>query len=31
VRDGLIYAMLVATAFSGLQYLWRAASLLKAT
>jgi CDP-diacylglycerol--glycerol-3-phosphate 3-phosphatidyltransferase len=24
IRDGLIYAMLAATAFSGLQYLWRA-------
>ena len=29
LRTGLIYAMLVATALSGLQYLWRAASLLK--
>jgi len=29
LRDGLIYAMLLATALSGLQYLWRAASLLK--
>src|SRR5262245_15763233 len=29
VRDVLIYAMLVATALSGLQYLWRAALLLK--
>ena len=28
-RDCLIWAMLVATALSGLQYLWRAASLLK--
>jgi CDP-diacylglycerol--glycerol-3-phosphate 3-phosphatidyltransferase len=28
-RDGLIWAMLAATALSGLQYLWRAASLLK--
>lgn len=28
VRDGLIYAMLGATALSGLQYLWRAALLL---
>jgi len=27
-RDGLIYAMLAATALSGLQYLWRAAQLL---
>lgn len=30
VRDALIYAMLAATALSGLQYLWRAASMLKA-
>ena len=30
VRDGLIYAMIGATALSGLQYLWRAALLLKA-
>jgi CDP-diacylglycerol--glycerol-3-phosphate 3-phosphatidyltransferase len=29
VRDVLIWAMLVATALSGLQYLWRAAALLK--
>lgn len=29
VRDGLLWAMLAATALSGLQYLWRAASLLK--
>jgi CDP-diacylglycerol--glycerol-3-phosphate 3-phosphatidyltransferase len=29
VRDGFIWAMLAATALSGLQYLWRAASLLK--
>jgi CDP-diacylglycerol--glycerol-3-phosphate 3-phosphatidyltransferase len=29
VRDGLIYAMLAATALSGLQYLWRATLLLK--
>jgi CDP-diacylglycerol---glycerol-3-phosphate 3-phosphatidyltransferase len=29
-RDVLIYAMLVSTALSGLQYLWRAAWLLKA-
>jgi CDP-diacylglycerol--glycerol-3-phosphate 3-phosphatidyltransferase len=29
-RDVLIYAMLAATALSGLQYLWKAASLLKA-
>jgi len=28
-RDGLIYAMLGATALSGLQYLWKAASVLK--
>jgi len=28
-RDVLIYAMLLATALSGLQYLWRAALLLK--
>lgn len=28
-RDILIYAMLVATALSGLQYLWRAFALLK--
>jgi CDP-diacylglycerol--glycerol-3-phosphate 3-phosphatidyltransferase len=31
VRDGLIWAMLAATALSGLQYLWRAATLLKST
>jgi CDP-diacylglycerol--glycerol-3-phosphate 3-phosphatidyltransferase len=30
VRTGLIYAMLAATILSGLQYLWRAALLLKA-
>jgi CDP-diacylglycerol--glycerol-3-phosphate 3-phosphatidyltransferase len=30
LRDGLVYAMLVATALSGLQYLWRAALLLQA-
>ena len=30
VQVGLIYAMLVATALSGLQYLWRALVLLKA-
>jgi CDP-diacylglycerol---glycerol-3-phosphate 3-phosphatidyltransferase len=30
VRDVLIYAMLAATALSGLQYLWKAAALLKA-
>jgi CDP-diacylglycerol--glycerol-3-phosphate 3-phosphatidyltransferase len=29
VRDGLIYAMIGATALSGLQYLWRAALLLQ--
>ncbi|MBV9123766.1 MAG: CDP-diacylglycerol--glycerol-3-phosphate 3-phosphatidyltransferase [Planctomycetes bacterium] len=29
VRDGLIYAMLAATALSGLQYLWRAAWMIK--
>src|SRR5260370_2912009 len=29
VRNGLIYAMLGATALSGLQYLWRAATILK--
>jgi len=29
-RDGLIWAMLAATALSGLQYIWRAASVLKA-
>ena len=29
-RDALIYAMLAATALSGLQYLWRAFALLKA-
>jgi CDP-diacylglycerol--glycerol-3-phosphate 3-phosphatidyltransferase len=29
VRDGLIWAMLAATALSGLQYLWRAAALLR--
>jgi CDP-diacylglycerol--glycerol-3-phosphate 3-phosphatidyltransferase len=29
LRDGLVYAMLGATALSGLQYLWRAALLLK--
>ncbi len=28
-RDGLIWAMLLTTALSGLQYLWRAAMLLK--
>jgi CDP-diacylglycerol---glycerol-3-phosphate 3-phosphatidyltransferase len=30
VRDVLIYAMLAATALSGLQYLWKAAALFKA-
>ena len=30
IRDVLIYAMLAATAFSGVQYLWKAASLLRA-
>jgi phosphatidylglycerophosphate synthase len=30
VRDGLIYAMIAATALSGLQYVWRAAWLFKA-
>src|SRR5437588_4948366 len=30
IRDGLIYAMIAATAFSGLQYLWRAAVILNA-
>jgi CDP-diacylglycerol--glycerol-3-phosphate 3-phosphatidyltransferase len=29
LRDGLIYTMVAATALSGLQYLWRAALLLK--
>jgi CDP-diacylglycerol--glycerol-3-phosphate 3-phosphatidyltransferase len=29
IRDVLIWAMIAATAFSGLQYLWRAAMLLK--
>ncbi len=29
VRDVLIYAMLAATALSGLQYLWKAAALLR--
>lgn len=29
VRDGLIWAMLAATALSGLQYLWRAAALIR--
>jgi CDP-diacylglycerol--glycerol-3-phosphate 3-phosphatidyltransferase len=31
VRDVLIFAMLAATALSGLQYLWRAFALLKKT
>jgi CDP-diacylglycerol--glycerol-3-phosphate 3-phosphatidyltransferase len=31
VRDILVYAMLAATALSGLQYLWRAFALLKKT
>jgi CDP-diacylglycerol---glycerol-3-phosphate 3-phosphatidyltransferase len=30
VRDALVYAMLLATALSGLQYLWRAAAIAKA-
>jgi len=29
IRDGLIWAMLGATALSGLQYLWRAAVIMK--
>ena len=29
-RDGLIYGMLIATALSGIQYLWRALALLRA-
>jgi CDP-diacylglycerol--glycerol-3-phosphate 3-phosphatidyltransferase len=29
LRDGLVYVMVAATALSGLQYLWRAAMLLK--
>jgi CDP-diacylglycerol--glycerol-3-phosphate 3-phosphatidyltransferase len=29
-RDGLIWAMLAATALSGLQYLWRSAAVLRA-
>jgi CDP-diacylglycerol---glycerol-3-phosphate 3-phosphatidyltransferase len=29
IRDGFIWSMLAATALSGLQYLWRAAALLK--
>jgi CDP-diacylglycerol--glycerol-3-phosphate 3-phosphatidyltransferase len=31
LRDGLIYAMVVATALSGLQYLWRAVLLLQSS
>jgi CDP-diacylglycerol--glycerol-3-phosphate 3-phosphatidyltransferase len=30
LRDGLIYAMLLATLLSGLQYLWRAALTIRA-
>jgi len=30
IRDGLIWAMVAATALSGLQYLWRAALILRA-
>jgi CDP-diacylglycerol---glycerol-3-phosphate 3-phosphatidyltransferase len=29
LRDGLIYAMLTATLLSGLQYIWRAAALIR--
>ena len=29
IRDGLVWAMLGATALSGLQYLWRAAVIMK--
>jgi hypothetical protein len=29
LRDGLMYAMLLATLLSGVQYLWRAALLLR--
>jgi CDP-diacylglycerol--glycerol-3-phosphate 3-phosphatidyltransferase len=29
LRDGLVYAMVAATALSGLQYLWKAAALAK--
>lgn len=29
IRDGLLYGMLLATALSGLQYLWRAAAILR--
>jgi CDP-diacylglycerol--glycerol-3-phosphate 3-phosphatidyltransferase len=28
-RDGLVWAMVIATALSGLQYLWKAARLLR--
>jgi CDP-diacylglycerol---glycerol-3-phosphate 3-phosphatidyltransferase len=31
LRDGLIWTMLIATILSGLQYLWRAALLYRAT
>jgi len=30
LRDGLVYAMLLATLLSGLQYLWRAALTIRA-
>lgn len=29
IRDILVYAMIVATAWSGLQYLWRAAAIIR--
>ena len=29
IRDGLVWAMLGATALSGLQYVWRAAVIMK--
>jgi hypothetical protein len=29
IRDGLIYAMIGATALSGLQYVWKAVLLLR--
>jgi phosphatidylglycerophosphate synthase len=29
IRDILVYAMVAVTAFSGLQYLWRAFAMLK--
>jgi CDP-diacylglycerol--glycerol-3-phosphate 3-phosphatidyltransferase len=29
IRTGLVWAMLIATAWSGLQYLWKAATILK--